>query len=308
MRRLRDGKSARAIRRGGAALALALAMGAAPLSAGAAAALTSPPVVIRVQSGADTPEPAELARLWEVLRLSDLISVMSREGRDYGASLGQDMFPQRAGAIWDETVARIHDPARMQAGLRSGLARQLQGVDLAPMLAFFDTPEGRHIIGLEISAREAMLDETLEEASADAVDRLRRDSPAFFNSLEAFIAANDLIESNVAGAMNSTVAFYSGLAQAGEPGTALSEAEILADVWAQEPDIRADTETWVYGYLAMAYQPLPEGQLADYTRFSRTDAGRALNAALFAAFDTLFVEISRELGEAAAARMIGEDL
>lgn len=265
--------------------------------------------LIPIQSSRAVPaERPEFADLWAALRLSDLIAVMVQEGRAYGADLGAEMFPSRTGPGWEATVARIYDPARMERAFRATVAEALEGRDLAPMLGFFDTDQGRHITGLEISAREAMLDEAVEEASREQAETLQKQNPSLFAAISEFVAANDLIEMNVAGAMNANLAFYTGLMD-GSPGEAdMSEGEILADVWAQEPDIREETEAWVYSYLTLAYRPLPEGMLAEYTRFSRTQAGRTLNAALFAAFDALFVGISRDLGAAAATRMVGEDL
>ena len=56
----------------------------------------------------------------------------------------------------------------------------------------------------------------------------------------------------------------------------MSEGEILADVWAQEEDTRADTEEWLYGFLLLAYQPLSDDQLDDYVALSASPEGRAL--------------------------------
>ena len=264
-------------------------------------------IVVRSGPQAAVERPG-FAGLWQVLRLSDVIAIMAREGQAYGDSLGKDMFPSRVGPAWTAEVARIHDSARMEDVFRQDLAAALGEADIAPMLAFFDTSAGRHITGLEISAREAMLDEAVEEASRDMAETLQARNPTLFGAISEFVEVNDLVEMNVAGAMNANMAFYMGLMDGNPDRDDMSEGEILAEIWAQEPDIRVETETWVYSYLALAYRPLPEGMLAEYTRFSRSDAGRVLNAALFAAFDTLFVDISRDLGRAVAARMVGEEL
>jgi hypothetical protein len=296
-------------RAAGSFLAVAFATGVAsaqPLPLWAAGAGGAIPA--QAGDAAVAVERAEFTELWQALRLSEVIAIMSREGLAYGAELGDDMFPTRAGASWQTAIARIYDPARMEREFRAGVAGALETADIAPMLAFFDSPDGRHITGLEISAREAMLDEAVEEASREAAQTLKDRNAPLYEAISDFVAANDLVDMNVAGAMNANLAFYSGLAAGSAFGQEMTESEILSDVWAQEPDIRAETEIWIYSYLALAYRPLPEGMLAEYTRFSRSDAGRVLNAALFAAFDTLFVRISHDLGAAAAARMVGEDL
>ena len=108
--------------------------------------------------------------------------------------------------------------------------------------------------------------------------------------------------------MNSNYAFYIGLLDGNAFPRRLSENEVLADVWSQEDEIRDDTTEWVYSYLLMAYQPLSDEDLEVYTAMSRTEEGRALNRALFAAFDDVFVDISRNLGIAAARFISGQDI
>ena len=84
--------------------------------------------------------------------------------------------------------------------------------------------------------------------------------------------------------------------------------QILSDVWAQEDQIRADTSTWLYSYLGLAYHPLTEAEMESYIAFWESPAGQRLNAALFQAFDTVFREVSLELGKAAGIAMQGRDI
>jgi hypothetical protein len=53
---------------------------------------------------------------------------------------------------------------------------------------------------------------------------------------------------------------------------------------------------------------LSDGDLEAYIAFSETDAGQALNAALFEAFDVVFTEASRALGEAVARHLTAEEI
>jgi hypothetical protein len=123
-----------------------------------------------------------------------------------------------------------------------------------------------------------------------------------------FAVAGDLIEMNVAGAMNANLAFYQGMADSGGAAAEMTEEEILSDVWGQEPQVRADTEEWLFPYLVMAYEPLSDEDLEAYTAFWESAAGKRLNTALFAAFDVVFTDISRDLGRAAARQMQGDDI
>jgi hypothetical protein len=127
-------------------------------------------------------------------------------------------------------------------------------------------------------------------------------------ALQHFARTNDLIEFNVAGALNANLAFYRGLSQGGAFEERLTEDQMLADVWAQEAEIRGETADWLFPYLALSYKSLSDADLASYQAFAETAAGKKLNAAVFAAFDVVFTRISLDLGRAAARRIQGEDI
>jgi len=295
---------------------------AAALAAGAlAASFVSPlPAVAQTSDRAPTAPSAapstapsaaakaEVAPLLDALGLNELLPIMRAEGLAYSEELALDMFPGRGGPRWESLVDRIYGVERMSEIMTTEMARDLDSAEIAPVMEFFTSELGRRIVRLEISAREALLEPSVEDASKSALAVMReRDDPRL-EVLERFVQANDLIESNVVGALNSNWAFYQGLDAGGAFQGALSEQEMLADVWEQEPMIRADTTDWVFSYLAMAYQPLSDEEIDLYTALSNTPEGEALNTALFAAFDRMFTTISRDLGLAAATFMMGEDI
>lgn len=254
---------------------------------------------------------ADPAALLTTLRIPEMIAVMQDEGIAYGDELEEQLFPGAGGARWDQAVARVYDePAlleRFQSAFAARLAADPQAMD--QIAGFFGTDRGQQILILEIEARRALLDEAVEEAAAVSVDDMRaRDDPRLA-LLERFATANDLIEQNVSGALNANFAFYQGMSDGGAfDGAKMTEADMLAEVWAQEPDIRAETESWLYPFLALAYKPLSDADVEAYLAFSESEAGRAMNAAMFAAFDEVFREISRDLGRAAAEMLSGQDI
>jgi hypothetical protein len=87
-----------------------------------------------------------------------------------------------------------------------------------------------------------------------------------------------------------------------------TEDQLLSDLWAQEPGIRADTVEWIYTFLLLAYSPASDADLEAYIAFSETQSGRQVNHGLFTAFDQVFVAISHALGLAAARQMQTEQL
>lgn len=265
------------------------------------------PVALAVQPAAAASR-AETETLAAALGLPEVIEVMRVEGLDYGADMEDQMFPGKGGAAWTAAVDTIYDPAIMQATVINRMAEDLSGTDVTGLIAFFTSDRGREIISYEVSARSALIDEDVEEAARVRLSELRAAQAEELGLIERFVEVNDLVESNVMGAMNSNFAFYSGLLDGGAFEGSMSESDVVADVWAQEESIRTETDVWVHSYLAMAYQPLSEADLEAYIEISETPAGQALNRALFEGFDEMYVGISRALGVAAAGFMAGEDI
>ncbi|WP_333712816.1 DUF2059 domain-containing protein [Yoonia sp.] len=251
---------------------------------------------------------ADIDRLYDALGLPEIIAIMQQEGIDYGQELAAEMLPGGGGADWRNMVAAIYDLDTMEEEVRGAFAEGIVDADLDSMLDFFTSDRGARIIGLEITARRAMLDESVEEASRDAAALQIMDETPRYQAIRAFIETNDLIENNVVGALNSSYAFYMGLIDGGVMPPGVTGDTALNDVWAQEPEIRDKTTEWVYAFLLMAYQPLSDEDLAAYQAFSETAAGQALNGALFTAFDGMFEDISRALGLAASRFMQTQEL
>ena len=196
----------------------------------------------------------------------------------------------------------------MDALLLQGMAEGMEPARIDPLISFFQTDLGQRIVQLEVSARRAMLDPSVEAAAREYLALMQDEQAPRLDMLVEFATVNDLVEANVSAALNANYAFYTGLNDAGAFGEARSEDELLREIWQQEEDIRLETELWVMSYLALAYQPLSDEEMQAYLDFSATQACLHMNAQLFAAFDIIFRIISREMGLAAAAFMAGEDI
>jgi hypothetical protein len=246
--------------------------------------------------------------LFEAMNLPVIVEVMREEGLEYGEQIAQDLFPDRVNSEWPDKVAAIYDYDAMRDGLEVRFGAALGDTDIDPLIGFFESDTGQTIIELEVAARRALMNDDLEAASQEIAAAAIADETARFRLVEQFVEANDLVETNVVGAMNANYAFYIGLLDGGAFPQELTEDQILADVWSQETEIRANTYEWVYSYLMLAYQPLSDEDLEDYIAFSSSPGGKALNTALFVAFDDVFEEISRALGLASSEFMAGQDL
>jgi len=255
---------------------------------------------------AQTSAPIDM--LFDALGLPAVVAIMREEGIKYGSDLDIELFAGHGGAHWGGIVAEIYDQRGMELAVRKGLDSELAAADLAPMIGFFSSERGQRIVGLEVSARRALLDASVDEASRAVLDEMILNRNPRLELIRDFVDVNQLVDNNVAGAMNSNYAFYRGLVESGEYSGAITEEQILADVWSQEEAIRDDTREWLYSYLIMAYRPLDDAELQDYIDFSRTEAGATVNRALFAAFDAMYAGVSLALGRAASELLSGEEL
>ena len=288
----------------GLSVALGLGLALAPVATGAARAQAS------AGQAAPAVSAARVSAVTDMMMMADIMSVMRDEGLEYGKTLATEMFPDKGGAQWDAVVALIYDPATMRSRFDAALMESFAGADseLDQIEAFFGSDRGQTILRLEIEARRALMDDDVEDAAKLAWQDMSAEGGARVDRLTRFAEANDLIESNVMGAMNANLAFYRGMSESGVFPQEMTEDQMLSDVWGQEPAVRVETTDWLFPFLSLAYQPLSDEDLDAYVAFSETEAGQKLNAALFAAYDVVFTQISYDLGRAAASQMQGEDI
>ena len=278
------------------------------LCASLALALTVAPLAVPAETPASpaVQVPAEvLDHVWQVLDIPASLAILRQEGQDMAGDVARDYLPAKPGTGWNSAVEAIYDPAAMDRLMRKAFARDFAGTDPAPVIDFFDSALGRRIVALELSARAAFLDPDTETAAHERIERGLVEE-ARSRQIAEFIAVNDLVEFNLTGALNTNLAFLSGLAEA--ELFDMSEDEILNRVYENAEETRADTEDWLRAYLTMAYQPLSDEDLAAYIAFSARPEGQRLNRALFAGFGEMYDAQYLALGRAVARQLGAQDL
>ena len=268
-----------------------------------------PSAQTQTQTQTQPPLAEAMTRIMAAMQIGPMLEVMEKEGIAYGEDLAADLLGG-PNDRWSAAVAQIYDREAMEAVFAARFESEIAVMpdDLAAIEGFFGSEQGQRIVTLEVEARRAMLDEAVEEAAKVLMQDMVAEEDPRFNVLRELIAAGDLEEQNVVGAMNANFAFMQGMAAAGGPAAQMTEDDMLADVWSREGEVRASTREWLYSYFALAFQPLDDADLAAYTAFWETDAGQRTSAALFLAFDEVFVGISHKLGRAAAVQMQGDDI
>jgi hypothetical protein len=259
-------------------------------------------------TGAALAQTSDADALFDLVGLPQIVAIMRDEGLDYGETIARDMFPAGMTPRWAAQLDRIYDTDTMVAQMRQAFVAALDGQDVSGALDFYGSDLGQRIVTLEIAARAAMLDPTIDATSKEfAVEQAQADTPRY-RLINDFIVANDLIEANVVGGLNSNFAFIDALVSGGATLPGVTADSLLADVWAQEDAIRASTAEWITAFLLLAYAPLEDAEIAELTSFSQTPAGRIMTQAVFTAFDEIFVLVARDLGSAASGFIISQDL
>lgn len=258
---------------------------------------------------ADVAPDAGVSALATAMQVDQIIAVMREEGLEYAKTLQADMFPGVGNSGWIAEVAGIYNADRMQQEFTAALSASLAGnARLDAMTRFMDGDFGNRVVGLELAARKALLDPAIEETAKVAWMKLEEEDGPRARAIQRFIAVNDLMDSNVTGAMNSNIAFYRGLMAAAPADMAMTEDDILSSVSDQQAQIAAETADWLHPYLTLAYHSLTDDELDRYIAFSESAPGRDLNRALFAAFAVMFDRLSYDLGVAAGRQMQGQDI
>jgi hypothetical protein len=252
--------------------------------------------------------------LSELYLFDELFPIMAAEGI---ASAGDDgatpLDPSELGA-WRRDLEQIYDATQMQASFTTALDAALQGRDdiITDASEFARTSLGERVLQLEVTARAALLDDTIDEMARQIMIDAR-DAPegsAMAKRLALVrerISVNNLVELNVSLGLNTSYAYYMGmLSQTDLPG--LGAQDVLSLVWAQEDAIRTDVTDWIESYFLMAYQPMTDDELQTYIDWSATPLGDAFNRAMFQAFDAVFVDISKRVGTALGRALSGQSL
>ncbi|MEM5475183.1 DUF2059 domain-containing protein [Pacificibacter sp. AS14] len=241
---------------------------------------------------------APIDRLMDLMKFPEVIELLADEGRSMAddtpdIDLGMPRY------AWDSMITKLYNEDAMHEAFRTELVTAFGATDLDPIVAFYESDLGREIADLELDARKAITDDAVLSAAGDMWAELDPQSQRA-QLIEDYVSVNDLIELNVVGAMNSDIAYFRGFSAGAKDGMGLNETDIMREVWAGEPEARAQVMEWVYGFSALAYQPLDEDEFDAYIAFGKSDAGRALNNAMFAAFDNVYADLARGLGAGTA--------
>lgn len=250
----------------------------------------------------------QFEELWTLLGMPEMVSILHDEGLSMALASDMDLLGHEGGPRWEGALQAIYDEQTLQGELHAQFEQQLAPDLVSALCTFYENAEMQDIIQHEIAARRAFLDLEFEQLARERW--LQGDmSDNLDDTIRHYVDLNDLIELNVMGALNSNYAFLNTLNQSlPDVMGQMSEQDILTHVWSQEADIRTDTTEWIFAYLHTAYAPIDHTALERYVAFSETPEGKALNHALFAAFDAVYLRLSADLGRVVGTMSREEEL
>ncbi|WP_298357685.1 hypothetical protein [uncultured Litoreibacter sp.] len=238
-----------------------------------------------------------MPEVFEILREEGIESALEIAERDEGISVSP---------AWTSRVSAIYAVDKMDAAFRLGMGEVSNLEASTEALEFFESELGRRIVAIELDARRALGEDGIEDAMRDRAEAMLEEQPERIQKYADFIRVNDLVDSNVMGALNANLAFYQGLGT-NPLFSGMDEQSMLARVYGQEAEIREDMVDWTMNFSVLAYSILLDEELDAYIDASDSRPGQVLNTALFAGFDQVFELQSFELGRAMAEFMEGDD-
>lgn len=243
----------------------------------------------------------------DLMRFDEFVWVLRIESLADNADLPQAFLGVEPSPTWEQTLQDVLVEADMLADIETVFLANLTDDALPEIYDFLQTDAWQQAITLELSAREAWLDEFVEEAAVENYYDALDDGDARIEVLNDLIVAGDLVESNVVGTFNTMFSFYQGLG-AGGLELGLNEEQLLETILQEEDSIRNDVNEWLYSFLLMAYDPLSDEDLEAQIDFLSTPAGQTLNNAMFTAFDALYTNLTFDLGQALALAAMEQTL
>jgi hypothetical protein len=252
-------------------------------------------------SGLPAQADALTQRLLESVQTNRLLSILATEAIESGSDVDRDFLNGEGGDFFRETVTRLNDPKRLAPKLEAIYTESMTETQRDSVALFFESDLGQRIIDLELSAREAMIDAEVEAAVKERV--AGSGVPPLVQQL---IDESRLVERNTEDSLGIVKEFFLGIRSAGQDE--LTPGQIDAIVEESRAEVEADTREWLGAFLTLSYSPLSDDELSTYLEFWRTDAGRAFDEALFAAFRQIIGENSFAVGQLVGRLQLSQDI
>jgi hypothetical protein len=243
------------------------------------------------------------------LQLNEMLDIMIEEELAFGEDLRADMLPDMSKTRWQRDLRVKISAGELRTIFTDAFTRTLDGME-APLktqvVTFGADPLVVKAIDLEVKARRLLLDADVENAAYDHA--VKSEKTSRFKAISTYINALDLVETNVAGSLNSNLVFYREMVMGGAFPYEVSEQQMVSDVAGEADAMRQEIGEWLTAYLNMAYAPMSDAEFERFSTLATSDAGRAFYHAADRGYDAVFSYNSKVLGAMIAGHIAGEAL
>jgi len=249
-------------------------------------------------------QPSE--QLYQLLHLDELVEIVSEEGLA-DANATADAYLQgvtRGG--FGASIAKIYDKNSLSSRVKAMFAKALPARSADRLIGFYNSDLGLQVSQLEVSARRAITDPSIEDYVIELVLEAEAQGKLRPQLLRSAIKEMDWVKQNLAGAFEARFAFLEALSQV--EALQLDRGQIFTLMQSDQEALSKEIEEWLLGYMHMAYSPLSDDELTAYLAFQTSPEGMDLNAALFDTFNKLTTENAQQLGQFTASALSAQDL
>ena len=247
-----------------------------------------------------------ISDLYDALHMDRINEIIRLEGIQDAEGTGEAYLPPNSVDRFVAQAKSVYQLEAMERDFKRLLTQNLSIPDANKILLFYQKPLGKVASELEVSARIAISDAHIEEMAKIKLKEAVKSKNKRLDEIESVIKTLELVEQNLIGAYDAQFAFMYELSKLGV--IELSKQEMIDLITNDEEKLKSEILEWLMAFSHMAYAPMNDKEFSDYSDFSKSELGIALNKALFSVYNEMAKDQSQRLASILGEFMKSEDL
>ena len=247
-----------------------------------------------------------ISDLYDALHMDRINEIIRLEGIQDAEGTGEAYLPPNSVDRFVAQAKSVYQLEAMERDFKRLLTQNLSIPDANKILLFYQKPLGKVASELEVSARIAISDAHIEEMAKIKLKEAVKSKNKRLDEIESVIRTLELVEQNLIGAYAAQFAFMYELSKLGV--IELSKQEMIELITNDEEKLKSEILEWLMAFSHMAYMPMSDKEFSDYSDFSKSELGIALNKALFSVYNEMAKDQSQRLASILGEFMKSEDL
>ena len=247
-----------------------------------------------------------ISDLYDALHMDRINEIIRLEGIQDAEGTGEAYLPPNSVDRFVAQAKSVYQLEAMERDFKRLLTQNLSIPDANKILLFYQKPLGKVASELEVSARIAISDAHIEEMAKIKLKEAVKSKNKRLDEIESVIRTLELVEQNLIGAYAAQFAFMYELSKLGV--IELSKQEMIDLITNDEEKLKSEILEWLMAFSHMAYTPMSDEEFSDYSDFSKSELGIALNKALFSVYNEMAKDQSQRLASILGEFMKSEDL